>query len=130
MNNNSFWHHVWQPKPVDQPTVDPSFHQMDPLTRATESWRYVLLSMEHWLSGGGWLREWIRQVLRLALILAAPAFLVVPLVTLLLASLLKWTVLIASIAWKVVVVVVLFLVAAVITAFNWLMFKAFLSSRR
>ena len=89
-----------------------------------------MLIIEHWLSPSGVLREWLRQVVRVALFLAAPVLLVVPLVTLLLVSLLKWMVLITSIAWKLVVVLVLFLVGFVVTAFNWLMFKALLLRRR
>jgi len=102
---------------------------MDSITRATESWRYSILSLEFWLSPSGFIREWIRQVVRFALFLGAPVLLVVPLVTFLLASLLKWTVLITTIAWKLILLVMVFLVGGVVTLFNWLLLKTILSSR-
>jgi len=119
----------WQLKPVMAPSVDPEFPHMDSITRATESWRYSILSLEFWLSPSGFIREWIRQVVRFALFLGAPVLLVVPLVTFLLASLLKWTVLITTIAWKLILLVMVFLVGGVVTLFNWLLLKTILSSR-
>jgi hypothetical protein len=85
--------------------------------------------LEFWLSPSGFIREWIRQVVRFALFLGAPVLLVVPLVTFLLASLLKWTVLITTIAWKLILLVMVFLVGGVVTLFNWLLLKTILSSR-
>jgi hypothetical protein len=132
MTINGWWERLkgmWQPSPVRPPTVDPAFRDMDGLGRCAEAWRYFILSLEQWLSPNGALREWIRQVVRLSLPLAAPALLVIPLITFILTSFLRWTILMASIAWKAILLMVVVLVGFVITAFNWLLLKTVLSSR-
>jgi hypothetical protein len=131
--NNKWWQRItalWQPSPIVPPTVDPLFPDMENVERAAESWRYNILSLEYWLSPNGALREYLRQVVRLSLPLGAPALLVIPIITFILASFLKWTVLLASIAWRTIVLMLVLLVGGVVTLFNWLMFKAFISSRR
>ncbi len=120
----------FKPRPVHHPTVDPEFPDMNGLQRATEAWRYSLLSLEYWLSPGGHLREWIRQMARIALLLAAPAFLVIPIITFVLGALVKWTVMLTTIAWKLILLPVLALIGMIVMGLNWLALKAFISSRR
>ncbi len=115
--------------PIRAPVVDPEFLHMDGLGRAAESWRYNILALEHWISPNGQLREWVKQVIRLSLPLSVPILLLVPLITFLLSSLVKWTVMAATIAWKLVLFMVLALVGFVVTFFNWLLLKTVLSSR-
>jgi hypothetical protein len=133
MNTHEFWHGIkatWQPHPVSAPRVDHEFMGMNGLNRATESWRFNILSLEYWLSPGGVLRQFIQLMIWLAILLLTPVLLIFPLITFILATLVKWTVLLTSIAWKLIILPILFLIGAIVTAFNWLVFKAFISSRR
>jgi hypothetical protein len=69
-------------------------------------------------------------VLRVALFLAAPVILLAPLITLLLVSLLKWSVLLASIAWKLIVLITLVVVGVIVTGFNWVVLRVLMLARR
>ena len=132
MTINGRWQRIkemWQPKRVVPPVVDGEFVHMDGISRVAESWRYNILCLEFWLSPNGCMREWLRQVVRLSLPLAAPALLVVPLVSFILGAFLKWTLLMASIAWRTVLLMLVVLVGGVVTLFNWLLLKTVLSSR-
>jgi hypothetical protein len=115
--------------PITAPVVDPEFVHMDGISRAAEAWRFNILALEHWISPNGQLREWVRTIVRLSLPLSVPILLLVPLITFLMSSLVKWTVMAATIAWKLVLFMVLALVGFFITAFNWMMFKAILGRR-
>src|ERR1051326_5648408 len=95
--------HHWQPRPIKHPTVDPEFAQLDGFTRAIESWRYTLLSLEYWLCPSGALREFVRHVIRLAVILLLSAINIIPIITFVLGEFVKWMVMLATIAWKIIV---------------------------
>jgi hypothetical protein len=82
--------HPWEPKPVTPPTLDPHLQQLHPLTRSAESIVYTVLSFEFWISPNGQVREWLRHNARLAVILATPVFLVLPIVTFGLWQLVSW----------------------------------------
>jgi hypothetical protein len=130
--NNKWWQRIkgmWHPTPITPPVVDDEFVHMDGISRAAESWRYNILCLEFWLSPQGALREWVRQVIRFSLPLAAPAFLVIPLITFILTSFLRWTILMASIAWRTILLMLVLLIGGVVTLFNWLLLKTVLSSR-
>jgi len=86
----------WKPKPMLEPEVDPALPHLSGIERAAEVIRYCLVSLEHWLASSGWLREWIRLNLRIALFVAAPSLLVVPLVTLTFKEFNTWALLIAQ----------------------------------
>lgn len=75
---------MWDPAPVPKPVIDPDLDQLGWPERCAEVVRHALLSVEHWLSRGGWLREWIRLNLWLAVVLIAATVLVIPPVTALL----------------------------------------------
>ena len=66
------------------------------LERSAEVFRYGFNRLEYWLSPKGWLREWVRFNIRLALLLAVPSFLVVPLVTYMLGQLSIWSAMLAQ----------------------------------
>jgi hypothetical protein len=132
-DNHAFWKKImgcWRPKPIVPPTIDEDFTELDGLTRATESWRFAILSWEYWLCPSGILREYIRQIIKLAMFIAAPALLLVPLSTFILSQLVQWAAMLTAIAWKLIVLPILLLIGAIVTAFNWLMFKASISSKR
>lgn len=81
---------VWDPTAVAKPEIS----DLDELSwpeRSAEVVRHALLSVEHWLSRGGWLREWIRLNLWLSVVLLVAALLVVPAVTALLEGVRDWT---------------------------------------
>lgn len=48
---------LWDPRPVPRPRVDPELRYMPAIARASESIRYNLACLEHWVSPGGELRE-------------------------------------------------------------------------
>lgn len=91
-----FFQRHWHPKPMDEPAVDPALPQLSGIERAAEVVRYCLASFENWISSSGHLREWIRLNIRIALFIAAPSLLVVPLVTLAFQQFSSWSVLIAQ----------------------------------
>jgi hypothetical protein len=87
---------MWDPAPVPKPMIDPDLDQLSWPERCAEVVRHALLSIEHWLSQGGWLREWIRLNLWLAVVLIAATVLVIPPVTALLEGVRDWTALVSA----------------------------------
>jgi hypothetical protein len=61
------------------------------LPRVTEALRYSILDLERAISPNGGLRAWAQLNVLVALVLAIPAFLVVPVVTLLLSGFATWS---------------------------------------
>ena len=86
----------WRPRPVPRPQVDPDLSALPAPQRCAEVLRFSLLRAEHWLSPRGTLREWVRLQLWLALWLAIPAALLVPLVSVWLTAFSGWSVLVAE----------------------------------
>jgi len=82
---------LWNPVPIPHPEIDPDLPEMSWPERTAEALRYAVLCVEHWLSQGGILREWLRLNLWLAVILAVAAILVVPPVTAVLQGAAEWT---------------------------------------
>ena len=82
---------VWNPAPVPKPVIIADLERLPWPERSAEVVRHALLSAEHWLSSGGWLRQWIRLNLWLAVVLIVAALLVVPPVTALLEGVRDWT---------------------------------------
>lgn len=89
---------TWNPQPLPAPSIDQNLGNMPTLERITEVLRYQLLQIEYGLSSRGGLREWARVVVVLSLVLAIPAVLVVPLVTVFLAAAVSWTAMLFQIA--------------------------------
>ena len=87
---------VWDPAPVPKPTIDPYLDQLTWPERCAEVLRHGLLSLEYWLSQGGWLREWIRLNLWVGVVLLVAAIMVVPPVTALLEGVRDWTGLVST----------------------------------
>jgi hypothetical protein len=82
---------VWNPEPIEPPTVDPELPKMPWPERCAEAIRYAFLRAEHWLSRQGVLREWLRLNLWVGVALLAAALLVVPPVTILLTGAAVWS---------------------------------------
>jgi len=119
----------WNPKPVDPPTVDPDIVSLDGLSRSAETIRYSILSFEFWLSPKGQVREWIRHNSRLAILLAAPAFLILPIVTFALWQFVSWMMALVLIAGRLIVFPILALLTSAVIYVTVLILKA-LSGRK
>ncbi|QTN32930.1 hypothetical protein HZ994_11545 [Akkermansiaceae bacterium] len=59
--------------------------------RSAEVVRHTLLSIEYWLSQGGWLREWLRLNLWTGAVLIVLSLIVVPSLTAILGGIRDWT---------------------------------------
>ena len=77
----------WNPRPVERPTVAPDLVRMDPVVRSAEVLRYSVRRTEFWLSPMGGLREWFRLNLWIAILLAIPAIVIIPVASYLLTQL-------------------------------------------
>lgn len=72
------WLIFWCPKEMERPVVNADLSRLGSVERATEVIRYSLRRAEYWVSPNGWLREWFRINLWVALVMAIPAILVAP----------------------------------------------------
>lgn len=86
----------WQPKPLPEPVVDSELPHLNGIERAAEVIRFILTTLEHWLSPSGRLREFVKMNARLAIAIAVPVVIVAPLVTLALEQLKGWVALLTS----------------------------------
>ena len=87
---------LWKPEPVPEPDIDPDLVDLPWPERSAEVTRHFVLCIERWLSPSGWLREWVRLNIRIAVAFGATSLLVVPTVSALLAGAADWTSLIAD----------------------------------
>lgn len=113
----------WNPSPISAPTVDPHLADLDPLTRSAESLRHSVLSLEFWISPNGQVREWLRHNTRLAVVLAIPAFLILPIISFALWQLVSWLAALFLIAGNLVVIPILALVATFVLVIVCLLFR-------
>lgn len=87
----------WEPIPTQRPLVNSQLIQLPALERANEVLRYNLARLNHWLSPGGFLREWLRHCLNLTVLVAIPILLLTPVLTLILTSAVTWSAAIAEV---------------------------------
>lgn len=104
----------WKPQPICKPMVDKNVGRLDGLTRSTECFRYVVLSVEFWISPDGCVREWLRNNVLLFVLLIIPAFLVMPVIGLILWQLTSWLSMLQTIAGKLIILPILSLVALLV----------------
>ncbi len=71
---------VWNPQPLQKPSVNPDLPLMPGGRRTAEVARFTLLRFEYWIAPTGWLREWLRFILRVFLLVSLPTFSIGPLV--------------------------------------------------
>ena len=71
---------LWRfaPRPIPHPELDQELMTEPWLTRAAEVLRYWIARIEHALSPGGVLREWIKLCLRAAAAIGVPALILLP----------------------------------------------------
>ena len=70
--------------------VDHELPHLNGIERAAEVIRFIVTTLEHWLSPSGQLREFVKMNARLAIAIAVPVVIVAPLVTLALEQLKGW----------------------------------------
>jgi hypothetical protein len=114
----------WNPKPVTPPTVDPALPNLSGVQRSTESFRYITLKTEHWLSPNGRLREWMRHHMLLSAVLAVPAFLVLPIIGFILWQLVKCLGMLTLLAGHLILFTILAVVAFLIISTIFQIIKA------
>jgi hypothetical protein len=91
-----FFKKHWRPHPLEPPSVDPELPKLSAVERCAEVIRYTVQTLEHWLASSGWLREWVRLNIRIAVMIGTPTLLIGPLVTLALREFGGWATMIAT----------------------------------
>jgi hypothetical protein len=86
----------WHPQEIRPPIVDPDLPHQTGIERSAEVFRYSVLAAEHWLSPAGCMREWLRFNTRVAIILAIPSVMIVPIITYSLTQFTTWTTLLVQ----------------------------------
>jgi len=119
----------YDPRPITKPIVDADLTTLPAIPRIAEVCRYTLAKLEYSLSSGGGLRAWFKLNLLIALLIAIPALLVMPAVTLVLGTFATWTDFVAvaaiNIFWATVAIIA---TAALITG-ALLVFRLFTARR-
>ena len=87
---------VWNPAPILKPVITTDLEHLDWPERSAAVVAHSILSMEFWLSSGGWVREYIRLSLWIAVVLIVAAVLVIPPVTAVLEGVRDWTALMSA----------------------------------
>ena len=88
--------------------VNASLDQMNGLQRATESFHYVVLSIEYWISPNGHIREWLRRNVLLCAWLIVPAVFVMPVVGFILWQFTMWLSMLTGIVGKLILILLAF----------------------
>lgn len=104
----------WSPQRLPRPAVDPGLPDLHPVVRAAEVLRYSASKFEYWISPGGHVREALRLSCLLAVLLAIPVLLVMPLVTQLLVQVAGWLDLIVKMLVNAAIIVGAFLITKVL----------------
>lgn len=89
---------AWNPSRIKLPELDPHLEALPPVERVSEVLRFSVLSVEAAISPNGGLRAWLKLNVLVALVLAIPAALVVPVITYLLSGFSTWSQFLAEIA--------------------------------
>lgn len=94
----------WHPRPLKAPQVEPHLPHLNGLQRATEALQHAFLSLEHWMSPNGKIREFIRFTVIVACLLLIPALLIFPIIGFILGQLQQWIASLAHIACSLVII--------------------------
>ncbi|MDT7838436.1 hypothetical protein [Aquabacterium sp. OR-4] len=122
---------AWRPVPPPPPELDSDVDNLPSFERVAEVVRFNLLSLEQAISPNGGLRAWLKLNVLLAIVLAVPVTLVVPLITLLLGGFVTWTLLLTQIAENLLrTAVVIFGLVLVVVLTGRIIKAQFTSSRR
>ena len=116
---------VWSPQPLARPAVDPDLPRMEWPARVAEVLVYSGKRFEFWVSPSGFLREWVKLNIWVAVVLSVAAVLVVPAMTAILAGAEQWTALVAKIVGNTMTAVlrlppIVLSVAAIVVTWHFL----------
>lgn len=89
---------AWSPIRVKPPELDSHLETLSGVERVSEVLRFSALSVEVAISPHGGLRAWLKLNVLVALVLAIPAILVVPIITYLLSGFSTWSQFLVEIA--------------------------------
>jgi hypothetical protein len=81
----------WSPQPISAPQVDHELAHLNGVQRMVESIRFFTLTAEHWICSDGVLREWLRIMFKIALVIICPLAVFMPTVTFALWQMALWT---------------------------------------
>jgi hypothetical protein len=81
----------YHPRALSPPEIDPELAHLSAIPRIAEVCRYSIAKLEYSLSSQGRLRAWLKLNLLIALLIAAPAVLVLPFITLVLGTFATWS---------------------------------------
>jgi hypothetical protein len=115
------------PTPIAKPRIDSQLTQRHPIERAAIILTYWCLKAEHFVSPGGSLREWFRLNAYVALFVAVPTFIIVPIITVLLTQFVTWTALLARIIKNLIMAQCLGMVCIGLLVALYVALKLFLS---
>jgi len=87
----------WNPQPINAPRVDQELAHLGGAQRMIESLCYFVLSAEHWISPDGVLREWLRVMCKLGILILCPLLIFMPTVTFALWQVAIWVALLVAI---------------------------------
>jgi hypothetical protein len=96
----------WNPRQLQQPALAGDFSDMVAVEKGGEAIRYQLLRLEYVLSPNGVLREWLRLVVRAAVLLGIPLLFLLPVLFYFFGSVSALSALFADCIFEVVVAVV------------------------
>ena len=102
----SFLATAWQPAPLATPVPVETLSVLDFMERSAAALAYQVLRLEYALSPAGHLRAWAMLSLKIGLMLAIPAILVVPPVTWILSGMATWSAHLAAIALNLLLALV------------------------
>ena len=105
---------AWQPMPLAMPAPVETLSGLGFMERSAVALAYQVLRLEYVLSPAGHLRAWALVSLKIGLLLAIPAILVVPPVTWILAGMATWSAHLAAIALNLLLALVYIVLFAVI----------------
>jgi hypothetical protein len=92
---------------IPVPDLDPDTDKLPPIPRVAKILKYRLLQLEYWVSPNGALRTWLKFCIRLCLVIAIGAFLIVPVLALALHGIAAMVTVLVGIAWHILELVLL-----------------------
>jgi len=80
----------WYPQPIPRPAVDQDLKNLSGPQRMVEAIRFFLHSAEYWISSDGVLREWLRIMCKVFILVTCPVLLFMPTVSFALWQIALW----------------------------------------
>lgn len=119
----------WNPQPITVPKVDPVLTHLTGPQRMIESLRYFILSAEHWISADGVLREWLRIMCKVFVLVTCPIVIFLPTVTFALWQIALWLAFLVAIAQSLILFPLAALLAVTFCGVLAIVVRSIFSSR-